>query len=268
MVKFPGRFSVWHALFLALLLAVFVAPFFFGPESNTQNLGNQYQDPMWISGQADHVFGTDKIGRDMLYRVLKGGQISISLAIITAVISGTLGIALGMLGGYCRGGVDNAVNFLLSVRLTLPVVLVAMVMATVHGNSIVMLYLIVGLLLWDRFLVVARNLTMVEAAKEYVLSAQLSGLSRVRICFSEILPNIYKPLLPIALVEMAHAILLESALSFLGVGVQPPYVSWGQMIADAKDQIFFRPWSIYIPAVFLFITVYSINMMSRNSKKG
>jgi peptide/nickel transport system permease protein len=153
------------------------------------------------------------------------------------------------------------VTFAITTRLSMPVVLVALVVVSVYGNSLPILVAVIGLLAWDRFAVVSRSLTLQAAQREYVVSARALGCSVAHILLREILPNLAAPLIVIATLEMASAILFEAALSFLGLGVPPPLPAWGLMLAEAKEDIFFNPWMIMQPGLLLFLLVLAINLV-------
>ena len=183
------------------------------------------------------------------------------IGFLTILISGTIGTAMGVAAGYWGGWVDLVVNFIITIRLTLPVVLVALVVVALVGSSLSLLVMVIGLLLWDRFAIVMRSATQQLASREYITSARTIGSSTSRILIREILPNIMGPLIVVASIELAHAILLEAALSFLGLGVQPPNVSWGLMVAEAKSQLLFRPWMIAVPGAALVLLIFAINLV-------
>jgi peptide/nickel transport system permease protein len=177
------------------------------------------------------------------------------------VTSGVIGITLGVMGGFFGGRVDDAVLFAITCRLAIPVVLVALAVVGLLGSSLTLVILVLGLLLWDRFAVVARSTTMQVRNLDYVAAAWAAGCSTSRILLREVLPNISSHLAVVATLEVALAILLEAALSFLGLGVPPPLPSWGLMIAEGKDYMFFSPWVIFIPGVTLFVLVLGINLL-------
>jgi peptide/nickel transport system permease protein len=151
--------------------------------------------------------------------------------------------------------------FLITCRLSIPLILVALTVVALVGSSLAVVILTLGLLLWDRFAVVARTTTMQVRNLDYIAAAQAAGASRLHILVREVLPNIANHLVVVATLEMALAILLEAALSFLGLGVPPPLPSWGLMIAEAKEYMFFSPWVIMTPGVALFVLVLGINLL-------
>ena len=245
----------------AALVALF-GPLFAPHSPFTQNLGQRFIPPLWMKGgSAAHVFGTDQLGRDYLSRLILGARISMLIGVSTIILSGTIGTALGVLGGYFGGAVDSVVMFLISCRLAIPLILVALTVVSLVGSSLTVVMLTIGLLLWERFAVVARATTRQVCAQDYIAAAEAAGVSRARIILGEVLPNIVHHLIVVATVDMAIAILLEAALSFLGLGVPPPLPSWGLMIAEAKDYMFFTPWVIEIPGIALLVLVLGINLL-------
>jgi peptide/nickel transport system permease protein len=257
-----GSFWVGGVVLLAFILAAIFAPLLTPHDPALQNLTGRYITPVWSeNGTWEHILGTDNLGRDYLTRLLYGARISLLISFVTVLISGTIGTALGVAAGYWGGWADLVINFVITIRLTLPVVLVALVVVALVGSSLTLLIMVIGLLLWDRFAIVVRSATQQLAQREYITSARTIGSSTPRILFKEILPNITGPLIVVASIEMAHAVLLEASLSFLGLGVQPPQVSWGLMVAEAKSQLLFRPWMIAVPGSALVLLIFAINLI-------
>ena len=250
-----------------LLTIIFVAVFasWISPgDPFDQVLSRKLIPPIWHDGPKvtwDHPLGTDALGRDYLTRLFYGARISLFIGFAAMIISGIIGTTLGVLAGYFGGRVDMVVNFILTTRLSLPVVLVALAVVSLIGSSLTVVIWVLGLLIWDRFAVVMRSATQQIRNLEFVAAAQALGCSTTRIILSEIIPNIANHLIVVATLEMAHAILLEAALSFLGLGVQPPEPSWGLMVAEAKGLIFFDSWLIGIPGAAIFVLVLAINLL-------
>lgn len=248
---------------LALVAAVAVlAPLIAPHDPFAQNLALRLKPPFWHEGaEPGYILGTDQLGRDYLSRLIYGARISLALGIGAVLISGVIGITLGLVAGYFGGWIDTAISAVITTRLSLPVVLVALAVVAIVGGSLTVVLLVIGLLLWDQFAVVARTATMALRNAEYVAAAQAMGTSKLHILTREILPNIRAPLIVVATVEMANAILIEAALSFLGLGVQAPLPSWGLMLSEGKNFMFFSPWIITIPGLCLFTLTLAINLM-------
>ncbi|HEX5328357.1 MAG TPA: ABC transporter permease, partial [Acetobacteraceae bacterium] len=216
----------------------------------------------WMKGGSEaHLLGTDQLGRDYFSRLILGARISMLIGTTTILMAGIIGTVLGVLGGYFGGKLDRVVMFIISCRLAIPLILVALTVVSLIGSSLLVVMLTLGLLLWERFAVVSRAATRQVAGLDYVAAAWAAGCSRLRIILREVLPNIIHHLIVIATIDMAIAILVEAALSFLGLGVPPPLPSWGLMIAEAKDYMFFKPWVIEIPGLALLVLVLGINLL-------
>jgi peptide/nickel transport system permease protein len=258
-----------HTTFLigAIILIFIVGVALFAPllaphDPYAQDLSLRLVPPVWDeSGTWAHPLGTDQLGRDYLSRLIYGSRISLLVGFSIMIMSGIIGTTLGVVAGYFGGRIDLVVNFIVTTRLAMPVILVALTVAALAGSSLQNVILVLGLLLWDRFAVVTRSATLQIRALDYVVAAQAVGCSIWRIVASEILPNVLNVIIIIATIEMANGILLAASLSFLGLGVPPPLPDWGAMISDGKQYMFFSPWVITIPGVALFTLVLGINLL-------
>ncbi|MEP3332386.1 ABC transporter permease [Sedimentitalea sp.] len=250
-------------IFTIVLVAIF-APLLAPHNPLTQDLSQSLIPPVWFDSPEatwNHILGTDHLGRDMLSRLMYGARISLLIGFSAMLISGVIGTVLGICAGYFGGRVDMVINFIITTRLSMPVVLVALAVVSIVGSSLTVVIWVLGLLIWDRFAVVMRSATQQVRGLDFVASARSLGSSTSHILFVEVLPNIMNHVIVIATLEMAHAILLEAALSFLGLGVQPPAPSWGLMISDAKGLMFFDGWLIAVPGTALFLLVLAINLV-------
>ncbi|MCB1550084.1 MAG: ABC transporter permease [Hyphomicrobiaceae bacterium] len=262
-------FRHWGLIFGGIILLVIVlmallAGVISPHDPYDQQLARKLIPPIWHeSAKATwtHPLGTDHLGRDYLSRLFYGAQVSLMIGFLAMLISGIIGTTLGVLAGYFGGRVDMIVNFIVTTRLSMPVVLVALAVVSLIGGSLTVVIWVLGLLIWDRFAVVMRSATMQIRNRDFVAAAEALGCSRTRIIMTEVMPNIMNHLIVVATLEMAHAILLEAALSFLGLGVQPPTPSWGLMVSEAKGLMFFDAWLIAIPGIALFLLVLSINLL-------
>jgi peptide/nickel transport system permease protein len=252
---------VGGGLLLAILLVALFAPWLAPHDPYAQDLTNRTVPPVWYeAGSWLHPLGTDPLGRDYLSRLLYGARISLLIGVAVALISGLIGTTMGMLAGYFGGKTDMFVSFLVTTRLSMPVILVALATVAILGGSLWVVIIVLGLLKWDRFAVVMRSATQQVRSLDYVAAAQAAGASTPRVLLGEVLPNVLPHLIVVATLEAASAILLEAALSFLGLGVQPPLPSWGLMISEAKAYMFFSFWLIAIPGTALAVLIFSINL--------
>jgi peptide/nickel transport system permease protein len=257
-----GGFIVGAAIFGIVIIAALIGPTLVPHDPFAQDLLKRLVPPMWMEGgSAEHLLGTDQVGRDYLARLVYGARISLLIGLSTVIVSGLIGTTLGVAGGFFGGRVDDVVTFIITCRLAVPLILVALAVVSLVGSSLLVVVLTLGLLLWERFAVVARATTAQVRNLDYVAAARAAGCSRAYILLREVLPNILNPLIVVATLEMALAILLEAALSFLGLGVPPPLPSWGLMIAEARDYMFFQAWVIVIPGLALLVFVLGINLL-------
>lgn len=249
------------AILIFFLLVAILAPLIAPHDPYVQDLSRRLLKPIgYAKHDPAHLLGTDGFGRDYLSRLIYGTRVALLIGFSVMLISGLIGTTLGMIAGFYGGRVDQALMFVINTRLALPIFLVAMAVVVVFGASLTVTILILGLLQWDRFVIISRSATQQNANLEYVQAARVLGASGPRILATEVLPNILTALIVIATIEMAYAILLESALSFLGFGVQEPTASWGLMLAQARQYLFFDPWLLYIPGLALLTLVLAINV--------
>jgi peptide/nickel transport system permease protein len=256
------KLAIGGAIVLIMLLLAVFAPLLAPASPYVQSLSDRMVPPRFMSGgSAAHLLGTDHVGRDYLSRLIYGARIALLVGCGTVVLSAAFGITLGLLAGYYGGLVDLLAMYLVTVRLSLPLILVALAVVGLVGSALPIIMAVLAGLLWERFAVVTRTLVQRLRGQEFVLLARATGCSDLHILLREILPNLAAPLIVVATLEMAHAILLEAALSFLGLGVRPPAASWDLMIAEAKDFVFFEPWLINLPGAALFVLVIGLNLL-------
>jgi len=249
-------------VFLVIVAMALLAPWIAPHDPYLQDLAHRLIPPIWHEkGTWEHVLGTDQFGRDYLSRIIYGARISLLIGIAAMLISGIIGTAMGVVAGYFGGRIDMAITFVITTRLAMPVILIALAVVALIGSSLQIVILVLGFLIWDRFAVVMRSATQQVRNLDYVAAAQAAGCSTLRIILTEIMPNVVNSLIVVATVEVAHAVILEAALSFLGLGVQPPLPSWGLMISEGKGLMFFLPWVIAIPGTALFLLILSVNML-------
>ena len=213
------------------------------------------------SPSALHWLGNDGLGRDELARLIYGARVSLTVGLCAPVIGITIGGALGMLAGYFRGRFETLVVGSMDVLLAFPPLILALAVTAYLGQSILNLTCILGVLGIPAFMRVARAATLTLARREFVIAAQALGATHARILLRELLPNVILPLFAFFLLGVAVTIVVEGALSFLGLGVPPPVSSWGSMIGEGRESLEMAPRLAFIPAVTMFLTVLSFNLV-------
>ena len=210
---------------------------------------------------SQHWLGTDQLGRDELARLIYGARISLTVGLLAPVIGVTVGGCLGMLAGYFRGRLETLTVAGVDVLLAFPPLVFALAVTAYLGQSILNLTLVIGVLGIPAFTRVARAVTLSLSEREFVTAARALGATHTRILLRELLPNVALPLLAFFLLGVAVTIVVEGALSFLGLGVPPPAPSWGSMIGEGRESLDLAPWLAFLPAGFMFATVLAFNIV-------
>ncbi len=254
-------------LTIIVVLAI-LSPVLSAHDPYSQDILNRRLPPIWdvwfnesSTAVATHPLGTDNLGRDYWARLTEGARVSLIVGFAGALCAVLVGAVIGVTAGYYGGKVDLAANFVIQTRLSLPVILMAMLAVATFGGSLPLIVILCAVFLWEHAAVVSRAVTRQMAGREFVTASKALGASDLRIILTEIAPNVIKPLAVVLSIEMGNAILLEAALSFLGLGVPPPTPSWGLMLSEAKDDIFFSPWTIAMPGLALFLLVLCTNLI-------
>jgi len=218
--------------------------------------------PFWQDdGSWRHMFGTDQLGRDILSRLVAGAQVSMMVAIAAVAVGGIIGTLIGLIAGYYGGVIGTVLSRLTEAFLALPFILMALALVAAFGPGLSNIIIVMVLTNWARYARLVRSEVLGIKERDFVLLARIAGVSRIRIALRHVLPNAINSVAILAILDVGRAMMLESALSFLGLGVQPPSVSWGVMLADAKSFMGFAWWLALFPGIAIFLSVLSFSAM-------
>ena len=256
------KFATIILLLVLVIPAIFadvIAPY--EPLEAPGGVRGRLEPPVFAGGSWEYVLGTDKVGRDMLSRILHGSRISITISAIGIAIAGTIGTTLGIISGYFGGRVDAIIMRLVDVSLSIPPVLLALSLATALEPSFQTVILVVASLLWSIYCRQVRGDTLSVRQQDYIAKARVAGASHIRIMTRHILPNITNTLIVLATLQVGFVILLEAGLSFLGVGLSRPAPAWGLMVADGREVIIIAWWVALWPGLAIMLTVFGFNLL-------
>jgi len=226
------------------------------------SLALRLKPPMWEKGGSiTYPLGTDKVGRDVLSRIIYGARVSLRVSIEAIVVSGFIGTALGLISGYFGGKVDALIMRLVDISLGLPIILVALVFVAALGPSFSTVIALITILLWARYARQVRGETLSIKERDFVARARVAGASHFRIMFRYLLPNVVNTLIVLATLQVGFVIIFESSLSFLGAGIPRPTPAWGLMVADGRELIVTAWWISMFPGIAIMLTVLSFNLV-------
>ena len=243
---------------LVLLLLFFMMTFsVFITSENVQNLDNR----LLSIGSPEHILGTDHFGRDIFKRIIKGSTVSIKVGLIASIISLVIGAFWGIIAGYFGSWIDTIIMRLTEIVMAFPVLLFLIAISAAFKPGINTSMFAIGMVSWPPMARLIRSHVLIIKSKEYILSVQALGFNDIRVIFFHVLPNCISPLIVLFTLGISGAIMAESSLSFLGLGVQPPTASWGSMINEGKDFLRISPWISLCPGIAIAITVLAFNLV-------
>lgn len=249
------------ALLAALILMAIFAPWIAPNDPDRQNLLGRLKPPGTEVRGVFYLMGSDELGRDLFSRVIYGARVSLSVAVLSVMLSGCVGVTLGMLAGYARGWTETIIMRLVDIFLSIPAILLAIITVAVLGPGFINVILVLALTRWPRYARVAYGQTLAVSGQPYVRLARAMGASSGRVMLLHILPNIIAALSVVATLEFGLMVLFEAGLSFLGLGVQPPMASWGAMLSVGRNYVASAWWIATFPGLCLFLLVLSVNLI-------
>lgn len=258
------KLGLASAIYLViLLLAAILAPLIAPDDPNHGNLSNAMASPVWNGGTWSHPVGTDWQGYDVFSRLLYGARTSLFIGIFVVVVAGTFGVIIGLISGYKGGRADRWLMGWVDVQVSFPGLLLAMLLIALVGGTVWTVSIILALNGWMVYARMTRGIVLSVRERPFVEAAEIVGAPPRRVIVRHVLPNLFTPLATLAVLEFARIILAEAALSFLGLGIQYPGVTWGLDIARAGDhELFGNQWLIIYPGLLLSLTVLAVNLLS------
>ncbi len=262
--------KMWHLrlgvagglLLLFLIFTAIFCPILAPHDPYKQNITVRLLPPEGMEGgKIGHLLGTDHLGRDLLTRIMYGSRISLTVGVSAVIFQIIIGVILGLVAGYYGGKADSVISFMVNCMMGFPFILLAMSLVAVLGPSLQNIIIALGVTGWTVFTRVTRIETMKQREREYVMAATSLAFSTRRILLRHVLPNLVPSLVVLATVEVARAMIRESLLSFLGLGIQPPTPSWGAMLAEGRDYMLMQWWLAALPGAAIFISALSINLL-------
>ena len=251
-------FILMIVLVIPAIFAELIAPY--DPVENS--LRNRLLPPFWMEGGGfDHILGTDKVGRDILSRLIYGSRVSVIIAGISIVVGGLIGTSLGIIGGYFGGWVDSLIMRAVDISLSIPIILLGLVLVAALGPSKSTVIIVVVVLLWSRYARLARGETLAVRTQDYIARARVSGASHTRIMIHHVFPNIFNSIVVLATLQVGFVIILEATLSFLGAGIPRPIPAWGLMVADGRELVVAAWWLAFFPGFAIMLVVLSMNLL-------
>jgi len=257
----------WPPMVPLVIVAVLVLCGIFAPVLAPQSpvegsLGDRLVPPIGMEGnRAGHPLGTDRLGRDTLSRLIYGARISLSVSVVGITLTGAMGSFVGLLAGFFGGWLETLLMRIVDISLSLPGILIAVLLSVVFEPSFTNVIIVVGFLLWPSYARLVRGETLGIKQQEFVSLARIAGCSSLTIMFRHIVPNVAPSILVLATLHVGFVIVLEAALSFLGVGIPPPTPSWGVMVADGRGLIEQAWWVSILPGIAILVTVLSLNIL-------
>jgi peptide/nickel transport system permease protein len=258
--RFPGVAMIILVFLLVIpgLFAEWVAPH----DPIKGSLGARLKPPMWEKGgSSTYPLGTDKVGRDVLSRIIYGARVSLRVSLEAIAVSGVIGTTLGLLAGYFGGRIDALIMRLVDISLGLPIILIALVFVAALGPSFATMNAVITVALWSRYARMVRGEVLSIKQRDFIARARVAGASHLRIMFRYLLPNVVNSLIVLATLQVGFVILLESSLSFLGAGIPRPTPAWGLMVADGRELIVTAWWIAMFPGLAIMLTVLSMNLV-------
>jgi peptide/nickel transport system permease protein len=244
------------------VLVAILAPVLSPTDPLSQSLRNRFKPPVWMEGgSAAHLLGTDRLGRDILSRIIWGSRVSLAAGVVTVLLASAFGAAVGLVAGYYGGRTDAALMRITDATLSFPVILLALILAVTVGPSFTNVVVAIAVILWARYARVIRGQVLTLMSLDFIAQARIAGAGAWRIITRHLLPNTLNTLVVLVTLQVGYVIIVEASLSFLGAGIPPPTPAWGSMIAEGREFVTSAWWASAIPGLAILAVVLAFNLL-------
>ena len=250
------------AIIAAFVVAAVFAPLLSPADPYEQTLRLRFRPPVWMEGGSwAHPLGTDRLGRDLLSRIVHGARVSLAAGVVTVLLASAFGAAIGLVAGYYRGRVDAALMRITDATMSFPVILLALILAVTVGPSFTNVVLAIAVILWARYARVIRGQVLTLMELDFIAQSRIAGAGAWRIVTRHLFPNTLNTLVVLVTLQVGYVIIVEASLSFLGAGIPPPTPAWGSMIAESRDFITSAWWASALPGLAILLVVLAFNLL-------
>lgn len=256
-----GDAVIGSLLLIVVIAAALLSPWLPLPDALSNNLNEMFLPPGSPGAQATHWLGTDQLGRDLLARILSGTRLSLLVVLVAAAIGAVIGVALGMIAGYAGGWVDALIMRLIDIQLAVPFILLILLVIALMGASLTNIIVIMGCTSWAIYARVARAKTLEIRELEYIQAVRAMGFSPLRVLLRHILPNLLTPLVVLLTLDIPRLIVLEASVGFLGMGIQPPTPTLGNLIGEGRSYMLLSQWLVLYPGLVIAALVIGCNLL-------
>jgi peptide/nickel transport system permease protein len=244
------------------VLMAILAPVLSPADPHSQSLRNRFKPPVWMEGgTTTHLLGTDRLGRDMLSRIIWGSRVSLTAGVVTVLLASAFGAAVGLVAGYYGGRTDAALMRITDATMSFPVILLALILAVTVGPSFTNVVVAIAVILWARYARVIRGQVLTLMGLDFIAQARIAGAGAWRIITRHLLPNTLNTLVVLVTLQVGYVIIVEASLSFLGAGIPPPTPAWGSMIAEGREFVTSAWWVSGLPGIAILLVVLAFNLL-------
>ncbi len=244
------------------VLMAILAPVLSPADPHNQTLRNRFKPPVWMEGgTTSHLLGTDRLGRDMLSRIVWGSRVSLAAGVVTVLLASAFGAAVGLVAGYYGGRTDATLMRITDATMSFPVILLALILAVTVGPSFTNVVVAIAVILWARYARVIRGQVLTLMGLDFIAQARIAGAGAWRIITRHLLPNTLNTLVVLVTLQVGYVIIVEASLSFLGAGIPPPTPAWGSMIAEGREFVTSAWWVSGLPGLAILLVVLAFNLL-------